>query len=439
MLGCDDDDPISTAVQNSTNLIAIHAVADAPSTQLVVNDAVVQDNLNFATTTEIFDLPAGKLTVSVDANLPNNETARVVDSLDLELTKDTFSTVIVAGSVADNNLTPLLVTRELNPQALTSGDPNDALVQTIHAAINAPAVDLYVTAPGSTLQDSSPIDTLAFGDDTGVVGPLTAGEYQIRLTLQGTDTVAFDSGSFDLPAGIWTIAAIPNVGGISPVQLLAFNDETSLTISDTAEQASVKVTHAVVDAPAVDISLNGDVVNSGLEYPLTFGYAAIAGGEYALQVATTAAPNTIVIDVPEVTFNANNAYSAFAVGTLANSDIEPLVVLDSRRPIATSAVINVIHAASTAPAVDVYVTESSDISDSSPAILNLSYKEDTQNKSGDIYLAAGDYFVTVTIAGTKQIAIDAVPVSISSNNVYQAVAINAPGASFNLLLNNLTP
>ncbi len=132
-------------------------------------------------------------------------------------------------------------------------------------------------------------------------------------------------------------------------------------------------------------------------------------------------------------------YSVYAVGVVSPViDIEPLVVEDMRRAVATSATLNVTHAAANpvAEMVDIYLTTSVGIKGSDPTITNFAYKESAKG----LYVAAGTYYVTVTVAGNPDaVAIDSLPVDLMNGVVYQVVAIDdGNNGGFNLLVNDIT-
>ncbi len=94
-----------------------------------------------------------------------------------------------------------------------------------------------------------------------------------------------------------------------------------------------------------------------------------------------------------------------------------------RRAVATSATLNVTHAAANpvAEMVDIYLTTSVGIEGSDPTITNFAYKESAKG----LYVAAGTYYVTVTVAGNPAaVAIDSLPVDLMNGVVYQVVAID---------------
>ncbi|HCG8157450.1 TPA: DUF4397 domain-containing protein [Vibrio parahaemolyticus] len=109
-----------------------------------------------------------------------------------------------------------------------------------------------------------------------------------------------------------------------------------------------------------------------------------------------------------------------------------------RRAVATSATLNVTHAAANpvAEMVDIYLTTSVGIEGSDPTITNFAYKESVKG----LYVAAGTSYVTVTVAGNPDaVAIDSLPVDLMNGVVYQVVAIDdGNNGGFNLLVDDIT-
>ncbi|HCE3385475.1 TPA: DUF4397 domain-containing protein [Vibrio parahaemolyticus] len=109
-----------------------------------------------------------------------------------------------------------------------------------------------------------------------------------------------------------------------------------------------------------------------------------------------------------------------------------------RRAVATSATLNVTHAAANpvAEMVDIYLTTSVGIKGSDPTITNFAYKESAKG----LYVVAGTYYVTVTVVGNPDaVAIDSLPVDLMNGVVYQVVAIDdGNNGGFNLLVDDIT-
>ncbi len=384
-------------------------------------------------------LREGMNSIQVDVQLPSDETATVIPKTELDLDSDLNYNVFVIGDAdgSPNPVEPLVVTRSADSMA----DANSLDVQVVHVASGVPAVDLYVTEPGADLVSATPLINLAYKASTEVLN-IPAGEYQVRLTVG--DSVAFDSGTISLAANSnLTIAAIGtgDSNSTSPVKLLVLDGSGSSIIEDMGSQAEVRVGHLVDGAPIVDVNVNGAAFGplADLAFKEIRGYLGLDAGAYDFDVYVDGTTINPIIDVDGLMVVGGMDYSVYAVGVVSPViDIEPLVVEDMRRAVATSATLNVTHAAANpvAEMVDIYLTTSVGIEGSDPTITNFAYKE----RAKGLYVAAGTYYVTVTVAGNPDaVAIDSLPVDLMNGVVYQVVAIDdGNNGGFNLLVDDIT-
>lgn len=422
-----------------SNLQAVHASSDAPLANVWINDQAALTGVDYGVGSGYVRLPEGANSVQVDVQLPGGDVATVVDKTTLDLDSDLNYTAFVVGDASGtpNPVEPLIVTRS----ATSMADANSLDVQVVHAASGVPAVDLYVTAPGAALADSSPITNLAYKASTDVLN-IPAGDYQVRLAVG--DTVAFDSGTIPLPANAnLTIAAIKtgDSNSNSPVKLVVLDGSGSSILEDTGSQAEVRVGHLVDGAPVVDVHVDGAAFAplADLEFKQIRGYLDLAPKAYDIDVFVDGTTTDPIIDVDGLEVKGGMDYSIYAVGVVAPAiAIEPLVVEDMRRAVATSATLNVTHAAANpvAEMVDIYLTTSAGIDGSDPAIANFAYKDSVQG----VYVAEGSYFVTVTVAGDPNtVAINSAPVTVMNGVVYQVVAIDdGNNGGFNLIVDDTT-
>lgn len=116
-------------------------------------------------------------------------------------------------------------------------------------------------------------------------------------------------------------------------------------------------------------------------------------------------------------------YSVLAVGALGDNSIEPLVLDDIPRRIATEAQVRIVHGSTLAGPVDIYVTATNDISTATPDFAAIEFKQET----GYVSLNAGEYVVTVTPAGSKTAAIGPVALDLAANRIYTAIARDGAG------------
>ncbi|ELE6572157.1 DUF4397 domain-containing protein [Vibrio parahaemolyticus] len=422
-----------------SNLQALHASSDAPLANVWINDKSSLTGVDYGMGSGYMKLREGMNSIQVDVQLPGDETATVIPKTELDLDSDLNYNVFVVGDAdgSPNPVEPLVVTRSADSMA----DANSLDVQVVHAASGVPAVDLYVTEPGADLASATPLINLAYKASTDVLN-IPAGEYQVRLAVG--DSVAFDSGTISLAANSnLTIAAIGtgDSNSTSPVKLLVLDGSGSSIIEDMGSQAEVRVGHLVDGAPIVDVNVNGAAFGplADLVFKEIRGYLGLDAGAYDIDVYVDGTTTNPIIDVDGLMVAGGMDYSVYAVGVVSPAiDIEPLVVEDMRRAVATSATLNVTHAAANpvAEMVDIYLTTSVGIEGSDPTITNFAYKESVKR----LYVAAGTYYVTVTVAGNPDaVAIDSLPVDLMNGVVYQAVAIDdGNNGGFNLLVDDIT-
>jgi hypothetical protein len=427
--GCNDSDPAPEVLPppavNAT-IKVVHAVSDAPDVAVNANGSVAIANLAFGEAAGPLSVAPGHFSTSVDAKLPGGAVVTVIPATSLSLGQATDYVIFATGKATDSSIEPVVV--NFPQTAVTS---SNVRLRVVHAAASAPTVDVHLTAPADALSAGTVAATLEFSDTTGDV-TVPAGDYRVRITPAGNlTTVVFDSGTVALASGSdFTIAALDNrFAGPSPVSLLALvqGTDTSLELLDTGSVSAVRVVHDVSDAPAVDILVNDAEAINALAFPDFTDYAELTPDTYNVKVAADADNSVVVIDA-DLELEAGVYYTVHAVGSLTQDSIEPLVVMDAPRRIATAAQIRVIHGSSLAGPVDVYLTANSDISAATAALSNVAFKAD----SGYIQVPSGAYFVTVTPTGSKTAAIGPVAVTLDANKIYTAVARDGEGLTADL-------
>jgi len=211
--GCSDDNS-STAPATEAGVRVVHASPDAPSVDVLVDDTQVLSAVPYLGSSSYLEVPSGTRNVKVNAA----GTSTTVIDADLPLTAATDYTVIAGGLVSD--IAPLVL--EDDRSAPSSGNVK---VRAVHGAPSAPAVDIYVTAPGADLQAATPaLTNVPFGAASDYL-TVPAGEYQVRVTPAGSKTVVIDSGTLPLAAGqVRTAIAVDTPGGGAPFDLLLLAD-----------------------------------------------------------------------------------------------------------------------------------------------------------------------------------------------------------------------
>ncbi|WJG07873.1 DUF4397 domain-containing protein [Aliiglaciecola sp. LCG003] len=396
----------------------IHAAPDAPPVNVYASGSILAglENVDYQEGSETIEVDAGSYDVRVEAVIPGGNMDVINETLLLE--QDTLYNVFAIDTVAQD-VEPLILA---NP--ITAVSAGNARVQIVHVAPNAPAVDIYVTTPGDDITTAQPLVTADFRDFTGQT-EVAAGDYQVRITLAGATEVIYDSGTLSLTDGAdLVVAATQSVAaGGSPVTLLIIDDAGAGQVLDVNSGSDLRVVHGIADAPAVDVIANNEIVLfDGPQFTQFSEYINIGAASYTIDVVADADNNIVAIDDAPVTLESGKIYTAIANNTLANADLD--LVTDMPRSVATEAKVRIIHAASAAGAVDLYITSDGGIIAVEPSFVNIDYSTGALTDTGYVSLAAGDYVVTVTATGSKEAVIETPVLSLDGGGVYTAIAVN---------------
>jgi hypothetical protein len=406
LVACNDSDP-------EAQLRIVHASPDAPAVDVIADGELLVGALDYGQATAFATVDAGTVAVRVNGRLPGGTTSTVIGPANLDLADDTQYTVLAVGNVA--SIEPLVLS-----QPATSVPAGSTRLRVVHAAPDAPAVDVYLTAPAAELAASTPVATLSFKQALAPT-EVTAGSYRVRVTATGNrNALVFDSGALALASGAnLLIAAIENTDtGTAPIQLLVHDGASTTRVYNAGTPADLRVVHASPNAPAVDVVANNNFAAplvQDLAFPQATGYLSVPPATYNVKV-TAANTTTAVIDA-NLALQPAVRHTVLAVNRLAS--IEALVATDNPRRVATAGKLRVIHASPTAANVDIYVTApGASIATLAPTLTNVPFKANT----GFLELAAGSYAVTVTPAGTKTAAIGPVTITLGAGGIYTAVA-----------------
>lgn len=423
LAACSDDDDNNTPVPEPTpqaSIRAAHLSADAPAVDVSVNGSVVLEDVVYRAASGFLMVDAADTDLQVLAADTDNA---VIDET-LSLSAETKYSVLAINNLA--SIEPLVIEDMNTPAA------GFTQVRVVHAAPDVPAVDIYISAPdadfASLTATLSGVAFRAVSDELEV----DAGDYRVRATLAGQTDVVFDSGSIALADGVeYVVAATPVMSGLSPIGLTILTDAeaTPVATADDA-RARVRVVHASADAPNVDVSVDGAEVLADVPFPAGSDYLQVLGDTYDVNVTGANSANSVIR--ADLEFMPQQDYTVVALNSLAM--IEALVLNDDNSAPADGNIkLRLVHAASTAGLVDIYITApSADIASIEPNVADFAFKADT----GYLEVPAGDYQVRITVADTKTVAIDTGTLSLTAGDIYTALALDpAPAStSFGVLL-----
>jgi hypothetical protein len=391
----------------ATTLQAVHASADAPAVDILVNGTRVASGLVFEKATAGLPVLSGPTRLQVN---PANSAASALD-LGVVLPPFRFTSAVVVGSVAAGTPAAQALSGVIVEDPGNAPAAGNVKLRVLHGAPAVPAVDIYVSAPTAALPAQPTIPGLAYKSVAPASGTnaleVTSGSYRIRATAAGQrGTIAFDSGAVSLPAGgDLLIVAVPASGSLSPVKLLVVaRDGSSFVIGDN--QAALRVGHFSPTVPAVDVFLKApgeansaaNRVLAGVVFPQDSSFLNVPAGSYDASVAL-AGSLTGVLNLNGASLAKGTSTSVFAIGLLAGTGVQALQLkafADDRTPVAGKAKVRVMHLSPDAPAVDVVALSGGAIA--ARVVTNLAYPNATQTS---LQLDPGTYTLAVVPTGAS--------------------------------------
>jgi hypothetical protein len=199
---------------------------------------------------------------------------------------------------------------------------NVAWVRVVHAASDAPAVD--VLANGNLVFQG--IQYKGFTEYT----PVPPATYDFSVNVSGTTTTVLRSGPTMLRGGsAYTFFAFGKVGG-GTLQLMGAGDEVE---APGMGMAKIRVVHGASTAPNVDVyattpyaPLMGAPALSNVPFPLASGYLAVPAGVYQARV-TVAGTRTVAIDSGRFPLMSNTTRTVVALDPATEGGGFELLVL----------------------------------------------------------------------------------------------------------------
>jgi hypothetical protein len=211
------------------------------------------------------------------------------------------------------------------PDVITGPGSGTYRIRFLHLSPTWGAVDVYITAPGADIAKLSPNPATLLYGSVGVNADYSPGNYQIRVTQQGTKTVLYDSGTLAF-GGNKVVNGIIYTRGSGTLVNLALM-ETTGSAATTIVNGSVARMRAVNLAPdAGDLNLlaDGSALISNLVYAKPAAYAELASGSHAFTVEAAAAPGATVAQFAKTLVSATDTtvYIAGSPGTLTATPLD---------------------------------------------------------------------------------------------------------------------
>ncbi|MEN9934404.1 MAG: hypothetical protein RLZZ387_983 [Chloroflexota bacterium] len=307
-----------------------HYSPDAPSPVDVTADGVgvIVDDLAYLASPATVDVPAQSYNLSL-TNATNTAVAAILR--DVQLLPGRIYDLFAAGSVSGGTFKLIS----------TISDPR-AKVRVVHAAVGAPAVDVFVGG-------SRALSDISFFQASDYL-PVTPGAgIPVFVAAAGTSTPLLPAVNLTFePGKAYTVVARGTTADIATLGYELLLDDMA---APAAGRAKVRAIHLSPDAPAVSLRANGLVLPvPALSFGQASSYIDVPVGTYTVEAVVASGPSAgaVALSANQLRLEAGKIYDVFAVGTLAQ--IHPEI-----RVTDTMARVRVVHASPTAGPVDVYV------------------------------------------------------------------------------------
>lgn len=199
---------------------------------------------------------------------------------------------------------------------------------------------------------------------------------------------------------------IIGVSGLSILGGIASAQETTTT----KEVARVRIIHAIPDAPAVDVFVDGNRVLQDVAFKDVSDYLELPPGQHTLQVAPVGQGRENAIIDQQANLESNTDYTITAAGRL--DDPETFVFVDETQTASGDQVrLRAVHLSPDAPAVDI-------AADGNVLVEGLKFG----NASDYVEVSAGSYTIEVRPAGKKE-AVATFDVTLERGTVVSAFAV----------------
>lgn len=182
--------------------------------------------------------------------------------------------------------------------------------------------------------------------------------------------------------------------------------------ADQHDQAKVRIVHASPDAPAVDITVNGETVVENAEFKAATDYLMVPAGEHEVSIfaaGTVAEGNPVLTATLKV--EAGKAYTALAVNKLES--LEVAVLNDDMTTTSGKAKVRVGHFSPDAPAVDVAVSGGDVLFPNAPFKAVTDYAE----------VDPATLNLEVRVAGTEDVVLSLPNTELKANTIYTVLAV----------------
>jgi hypothetical protein len=383
-----------------------NALVDGGPVTLMVYTEPIFTNVPFEGITTYRNVDAGRREVRVIVG----GTSTVYDQTTLIVDAASYTYVVYGTSAAPQ--VQLLVDAQVQDLAPDAGVFQ---LRVTNNAYNTANFDVYVTAPGASIDNISPnLSGVAYGVAASRA-TITAGIQQIRFTAPNSKSVIYDAGAVTFKER-------------TVYQLVAYTRGSStllnaaLLVVDTAGTGSLvnsliaqwKVVNAAPATAMIDAFVNGNVAFANVPYQNASGYESLAAGKQTVTVEAVTSPGAVIASVQPPFASATD--TSVVVTGLPGAQTA-IALNDNNIPGALgNARVRFVNVAPGVGPVDVLVNFAKQVSSLA-----------TNAASGYVETAEDTYTLTFDVAGTTTEILSVPGVLLSAGHTYTVYLVGTAG------------
>ena len=343
--GCNTGNGVgATAI--TTRVRVVNVIPNAAGITLTLDtDAPVVTGLGFQQLTQYLNVDPGlrEFKVSVDGG------ATTLIATTLGLAAGTDYTLIVFGAVEAANMVLEVDTK------LSILNGGTFFLRFIDLAAVAGGIDVYLTPLGADISATAPVIANAtYGGATGFV-PVTTGNFQLRVTPNGTKEVIFDSGktlNFGDKTLVQAVAFGKGSSKLVNVAILNLDQDGTGQVVDNL-LAEFKLTNASSVGSPLNVFVDGALALANVPFAGVSNYEKVIAGSPTISIQSAATPGANLLTLKP---NLAPATDTSIVVSGPAGALQALVLTDNNLPSAAGrARVRFVNASPDLASVDVYV------------------------------------------------------------------------------------
>jgi hypothetical protein len=225
----------------------------------------------------------------------------------------------------------------------------------IDVATGVGPIDIYLTPPGADISVTAPVIASANIGGVTVFVSVPVGEYQIRMTPNGTKEVIYDSGSTTSFGDKTFVEAVAFAkGGSKLVNAAILNNDDSGTGQVVDNRlAEFKLVNASSVGPPLNVFVDGVLTLANVPFAGVSNYVKTDAGTRTISIESAATPGASLLTL---TPDLDSATDTSVVVSGSAGALRGLVLTDNNLPSpAGRARIRFVNASPDLAAMDVYV------------------------------------------------------------------------------------